>query len=96
MNYLPGIDMKKIHECTDEDIHKKITELNKRMGIAMRFGRAEVINQLGNLLDFYKGILVERSMIESKKEMDSDPILSCQSIDIDWPDPADSHADDNF
>lgn len=95
MNYLPGIDMKKIKESTDEDIHKKITELNKRMGIAMRFGRAEVINQLGDLLDFYKTILFERSMVEIKKEMDADP-TNFQSIDIDWPDPADSHSDDNF
>ena len=83
----PGLENEIISDLSEEDIIRKITELQKRMGIAHTTGRVEVINQLQLLIDHYQSILYERMLEEQQKIIDADPKLGRKVIDIDWPDP---------
>jgi hypothetical protein len=96
MHYIPGLENISIDELTDDKIHKKITELNKRLGIAHRFGSHEAIEQLTRLVDFYNTILVDRAQAQEQEMIDNDPKLGRTVIDIDWPDPADDKDDDEY
>ena len=96
MNYIPGLENINISELSDENIHKKITKLNQRLGIAHQFGRHEVLEQLNRLIDFYQNILFDRALKEEQKMIDADPKLGRTVIDIDWPDPADIEDEDEF
>lgn len=81
----PGIgDTSKL---TEEEILEKITELNKRKAMAYSSGRAGeiMINQLDIMLDHYQNILDERIFFEIQEEINKDPKLSRESIDIEWP-----------
>jgi len=83
----PGLEKEKISELSEEDVVHKITDLQRRMGIAYQTGRTESVHQLQLLLDHYQEELHERVMKEQQKMIDDDPKLGRTVIDIDWPDP---------
>lgn len=93
--YFPGLEGEKPSEMTEEQVLKKLGELQKRMAIAQQMGNSDVIRQLRNLLDYYYSIQDEKRQQELQEMIDKDPKLGRTSIDIDWPDPADEDEDDS-
>ena len=91
----PGLEHEKASELNEEQIIKKITEINKRIGMANTTGRTEVIFQLQALLDHYQFILNEKLMMELQDIIDADPKLGRTVIDIEWPDPAEDDDKDS-
>ena len=89
----PGLEHEKASELTEEQIVKKITEIQKRIGMAQTTGRTEAVFQLQLLLDHYQDIMKEKLMMELQDLIDADPKLGRKVIDIDWPDPADEDED---
>ncbi len=89
----PGLEHEKASELNEEQITKKITEIQKRIGMANMTGRTEVIFQLQALLNHYQEILNEKMLLELQAILDADPKLGRKVIDIDWPDPADEDDD---
>ena len=61
-HYIPGLEGEKSDDLTEEDIAIKISELNKRIGIAYQTGRTECIQQLRNLVEHYQTIMREKLM----------------------------------
>lgn len=92
----PGLEHEKASELTEEQCHKKISELNIRMGIAHRLGRTDALPQMRLLVEHYQSILKDKIDAEMQKMMDDDPKLGRTVIDIDWPDPADQEEDEEF
>jgi len=92
--YYPGLDGIKIDEISEEEVTLKISELNKRIGIAHKLGRTDIINQLNNLIEYYQTILKEKYQREEQKIIDADPKLGKSIIDIDWPDPNEEKEDE--
>ena len=92
----PGLEKEKSSELTIEDCHKKLTELNKRIGFAYKTGRVEVINQLNILIDHYQNIINEKLDKEAQEMINKDPKLGRTVIDIDWPDPAEEEDDEEY
>lgn len=90
----PGLEHEKASELTEEQVVKKLVEIQKRMGMAHTTGRTEVIFQLQILLDHYQDILREKQMMELQALIDADPKLGRKVIDIDWPDPAEEEDKD--
>ena len=89
----PGLEHEKASELNEEQITKKITAIQKRMGMAQTTGRTEAMFQLQALLDHYQEMLHEKLLIELQAILDDDPKLGRTVIDIDWPDPADEDDD---
>ena len=83
----PFLEKEQVSKLSDDEIFQKISEIQKRMGIAHQTGRTDSLYQLQLLLEHYQSILNERLMEEQQKIIDSDPKLSRTVIDIDWPDP---------
>lgn len=83
----PGLEKEKLSELSEDDIVHKITDLQRRMGIAYQTGRTEVVAQLQLLIDHYQDALNERILEEQQKLIDADPKWGRTVIDIDWPDP---------
>lgn len=92
----PGLEHEKTSEMTEEELVKKTTEINKRIGMAQLSGRTEVVFQLQLLLEHYQTALNEKLMMELQSIIDDDPKLGRKVIDIDWPDPAEDEEDDKF
>lgn len=85
----PGLETQKIGDLTEEEIYEKISELNKRMGMAYQYNRDyQVMEQIRALLDHYNMMIQEIYQRQEQEEMKSNPDLNWTSIDIDWPDPA--------
>jgi hypothetical protein len=85
----PGLENLKSSELSEEDIYLKISELNKRMGIAYQQNRDfRVLSQLRALLEHYEMMIQEIRFKQEQDEIASNPDLNWTSIDIDWPDPA--------
>ena len=83
----PGLETEKASELTEENLLEKISEIQKRMGIAYMTGRTDSIYQLQLLLDHYRAILQEKLIEEQNKMIEEDPNWGRKVIDIDWPDP---------
>ena len=92
----PGLDTEKVSELSIEDCHKKLTEINKRIGIAHQLGRTSSLPQLLLLRDHYQFIIKEKLEEETQELIDKDPKLGRKVIDIDWPDPAEEKDDEQF
>ena len=56
-----------LHEMSDNDILKKINELNKRLVWAHTSGQGSVINQIHMMLDDYKAESQRRDMERDQK-----------------------------
>ena len=91
----PGLEHEKASELTIEQCHKKLTELNKRIGIAYKIGRTDALPQLRLLVEHYTLIIKDKRDAEIQELIDNDPKLGRTVIDIDWPDPADEE-DEEF
>ena len=89
----PGLEHEKTSEMTEEELVKKTTEINKRMGMAYQSGRTEVVRQLQLLLEHYQDALNEKMMMQLQSILDADPKFGRKVIDIDWPDPAEDEDD---
>ena len=85
--YYPGLEGEKVSEMSEEDILKKINELNIRLAIAYNMGTSDAVFQLQGLLDHYNRALHEKVEAEMQKIIDADPKLGRKVINIDWPDP---------
>lgn len=94
--FYPGLEGQKVDDLSEEDISIKISELNKRIGIAYQLGRTDAIPQLNGLIGHYQAILQEKYQREEQELIDADPKLGRTVIDIDWPDPADEEDTDKF
>lgn len=92
----PGLEKEKAFELSEEECHKKISELNMRMGIAHKLGRTDALPQLRLLVEHYQMILKDKMDAEMQKMVDDDPKLGRTVIDIDWPDPADQDDTEEF
>lgn len=90
----PGLENEKASELTEGDCYKKITELNKRIGIAYQLGRTDALPQLRSLIEHYQAIIKDKVDAEIQELIDADPKLGRTVIDIDWPDPAEKDDDD--
>ena len=92
----PGLENEKVSELTEEDCHNKISEIQKRIGIAYQLGRTDAIPQLNSLIIHYENILNDKMQEQLQEIIDNDPKLGRTVIDIDWPDPADKDDTDEF
>ena len=92
----PGLETEKASELTEEDCHKKISEINIRIGIAHRLGRTDALPQLRLLMEHYQSILKDKIDTQMQEIIDNDPKLGRTVIDIDWPDPADDKDNEEF
>lgn len=92
----PGLEHEKASELTEEQCHKKISEINIRIGIAHQLGRTDALPQLRSLVEHYQAILKDKMDAELQEMIDNDPKLGRTVIDIDWPDPADEKDDEEF
>ncbi len=92
----PGLEHEKASELTEEACHKKISEINIRIGIAHQLGRTDALPQLRSLIEHYQAILKDKMDAELQEMIDNDPKLGRTVIDIDWPDPADEKDDEEF
>ena len=90
----PGLEHEKASDLNEEQIVDKITEIQKRIGMAHTTGRTKVVFQLQALLEHYQSMLKEKLFMELQSMIDADPKLGRKVIDIDWPDPADDDEED--
>lgn len=81
----PGLDNVKWSELTDEDITNRVTELQKRVGMARHHGGHVALNQLILLLETYTLVQQDRLRILQEEMMKENiPNYGKKSIDIDW------------
>ncbi len=92
----PGLELEIASSLSEEDCHNKIAELNKRMGIAHQLGRTDALPQLRSLVEHYQAILKDKLDKEMQDMIDAGPKLGRTVIDIEWSDPADDEADEEF
>jgi len=92
----PGLEKEKASEMSIEDCHEKITEIDRRMGIAYQLTHTDVLPQMRLLKEHYQMIIKDKMDAEMQEMIDSDPKLGRTVIDIDWPDPADEEDEDTF
>lgn len=95
-HYYPGLEGEKSEDLGEDEIAIKISELNKRIGIAYTTGRTESIYQLRQLVEHYQIMMREKFMKEEQEMIDADPKLGRTVINIEWPDPADEDEKDKF
>jgi len=96
MHYIPGLEGEKSDDLSEDEIAIKISELNKRIGIAYTTGRTDSVPQLRNLIEHYQAIMREKLLREEQELIDADPKLGRTVINIDWPDPAEEDNKDTF
>lgn len=94
--FYPGLEGQKIDDLSEEDITIKISEIQKRIGIAYQLGRTDAVFQLNGLAAHYQAILQEKFQREEQEMIDADPKLGRTVINIEWPDPADEEDTDKF
>lgn len=94
--FYPGLEGQKIDDLSEEDIAIKISEIQKRIGIAYQLGRTDAVPQLNALAAHYQAILQEKFQREEQEMIDADPKLGRTVIDIDWPDPAEEDDQERF
>ena len=95
MTYFPGLEGEKSTDLNEDEIAIKISELNKRIGIAYNTGRTDTVPQLRLLIEHYQAVMQEKLLLEEQALIDADPKLGRKVINIDWPDPADDE-DEKF
>lgn len=74
-----------VSELTDGELHEKITDLSKKLNQSHRFGNAELVRQVGMVLEEYKEERRRRDMEHIKqlaKDMEDGDDKFKDSIDI--------------
>ena len=74
-----------VSELTDGELHEKITELTKKLNQSHRFGNAELVRQVGMVLEEYKEERMRRDrehIKELAKELENGDDKFKDSIDI--------------